>query len=129
MTTRDTFQRQLRAQRTWVSRRPLHVPHVTRDRAIGQGVGADGKWSRLSHLGREESVADERAAAVEAAAEHQLRAPEEQGGDFGCSTSGGRAATMLMGPTCSALIGVTTPWCSLMDSEHCDHRKVDTLWC
>ena len=125
MTTRDTFQRQLRAQRTWVSRRPLHVTHVTRDRAIGQGVGDDGKWSRLSHLGREESVADERAAAVEAAAEHQLGPPEEQV-RFRLLDERG---SMLMGPTCSALVGVTTPWCSLMDSEQCDHRKVDTLWC
>jgi len=71
VTTRDTFQRQLRAQRTWVSRRPLHITHVTRDRATGHGVGADGEWSRLSHLGPAGSVADEREAAVEAAAEHR----------------------------------------------------------
>ena len=67
----DAFQRLLTAQRMGVSRRPRHVTHVNRDRATGQDIGADSEWSRLSHLGPAGSVADERAAAVEAAAEHR----------------------------------------------------------
>ena len=78
VTTSDTLQRLPRAPRRRISRRPRHVTHAARDRATGQGVGADGEWSRLSHLGPAGSVADEREAAVEAAAEHRLRAPEEQ---------------------------------------------------
>ena len=74
----DAFCHQLAAQRTRISQRPFHVTHVTRDHATGQGVDADDTWHRLSQLGRAESVADERAAAVEAAADHRLRAPEDQ---------------------------------------------------
>ena len=47
---------------------PRH-PRAARDRATGQDVGADSEWSRLSHLGPAGLVANERAAAVEAAAE------------------------------------------------------------
>ena len=77
VTTRDTLSRPPRAQRTRVSRRPLHVSHATGDRATGRHLGADGEWSRPSHLGPAGPVADEPAAAVEAAAEHCLGAPEE----------------------------------------------------
>ena len=69
--SRSHISRQLRAQRTRISRRPLHVVRVTRDRATGHGVGEDGECSRLSHLGPSGSVDDELTAAVEAAAEHR----------------------------------------------------------
>ena len=65
---------QLAAQRTWTRRRPLLFTHVTRDRGTCQGIDADDKWSRLSHLGSSESVIHERTAAVQAAAEHHITA-------------------------------------------------------
>ena len=74
----DAICHQLAAQRTRISRRPLHVVHVTRDRATGQGVDADDTWVRPIHLGPSISVADEREATVEAAAEHRLRAYDKQ---------------------------------------------------
>ena len=58
--------RWLRELRTRGSRRrPLHLADATRDGAICQDLGADGKWSRLSHLGSSDSVGNERAAAVQ----------------------------------------------------------------
>ena len=78
MTMCDAICHQLAAQRTRISRRPLHVIHVTRDRATGQGVDADDTWVRPIHLGPSISVADEREATVEAAAEHRLRAYNKQ---------------------------------------------------
>ena len=70
--------RLLTAQRTSVSRLPHHVTHAARECATGQGVGADNEQSCPSHLGPSGSVADEREAAVEAAAEHRPRATEDQ---------------------------------------------------
>ena len=78
MTSVDDFSRQLAAQRTWTRRRPLLFTHITRDRGICQGIDADDKWSRLSHLGSSESVLHERAAAVHAAAEHHVSALVKQ---------------------------------------------------
>ena len=77
MTMYDAFYHQLAAQRTWTKHRPLPsllFTHVTRDRDICQGIDADDKWSRLSHLGSSESVIHERTAAVHAAAEHHVTA-------------------------------------------------------
>ena len=54
-----------RAPHTRVRRRPLHLTNATQDRAICQDLGADDKWSRLSHLGSSYSVGNERAAAVQ----------------------------------------------------------------
>ena len=65
VTTRYTLQHQLAAQCTWVSRRPLYVTYVTRDRATGHGVGSNDDWSRISHLGPSESVGHERSADVQ----------------------------------------------------------------
>ena len=74
MTMYDAFYHQLAAQRTWTRRRPLLFTHVTRDRGTCQGIDADDKWSRLSHLGSSESVIHKRTAAVQAAAEHHVTA-------------------------------------------------------
>ena len=78
VTSVDAFSRQLAAQRMWTRRRPLLFTHVTRDRGICQGIDADDKWSRLSHLGSSEPVLHERAAAVHAAAEHHVTALVKQ---------------------------------------------------
>ena len=78
VTTRDTFQRLPRAQRTRVSDRPDHVADGSRDRATRQGVDADSEWSRLSHLGPSESVLQERAAAVQSATKHPAEASQIQ---------------------------------------------------
>ena len=41
--------------------------------------------------------------------------------------SGGGPTTMLMASVCSALIRVTTPWCSPMDYVQDDEREVACL--
>ena len=78
VTTRYTLQHQLAAQCTWVSRRPLYVTYVTRDRATGHGVGYDDDWSRISHLGSSESVGHERSAAVQLSRQTPARASQIQ---------------------------------------------------
>jgi hypothetical protein len=102
----DAFQRQLRAQRTRVSRRPLHVNHVTRDRAIGQGVDTDGNVRRLKPLGPSRAVADVRTAAVESAAAYLFERCKLRSA-IGLAESGGGLVAMRMAPASSRLMAVT----------------------
>ena len=74
----STSSQRPRAQHMRDSRRPLHVTDVTPDRATDRYTDADSKWKRLSHLGPSGSVVDERAAAVQSAAEHRFRGHRDE---------------------------------------------------
>ena len=70
---------QLRAQHKRVSRARLHVASATRDHASGEGADVDVGSDRLSHIRPSDSVVAERAAAVEAAISHYVRACHKLG--------------------------------------------------
>ena len=128
MTMYDAFYHQLAAQRTWTRRRPLLFTHVTRDRGICQGIDADDKWSRLSHLGSSESVLHERAAAVHAAAEHHVTALVHKSTQS-LTLTHSRVGDHAHGAGMIAIdTGDNARVRSPMNSEQTDQRRLDCLF-
>ena len=125
--TRDTFQRLLSlllAPYARVIRRPVHITAATRDCAIGQGLGTDDNWSRISHLSSSGSAGHRRAAAVQLSRQTPPRALQIQVRIVGAPRAGmphSRHSAAAMTLATSALIAVTTPQCSPMDSMRIGH--------